>query len=199
MLLAAATETMLTTRLCEALPTECATARPPLAGSSAALRQRLLLTLLFLGTVGVPRTWDLRGYTTDGLALLTGRTRAYGYRFTEAFLSQVASCDGAQCLTDALARWTTQLWHAGDETPEQSRSLTCYIDGLSLPVYTDALIPRGLVVRARGRDQQKAHPGRWCLRCREDGFRYCPLERQHARRAPFLLGSQELVEVSSTS
>ena len=138
---------MLTTRLCEALPTECATARPPLAGSSAALRQRLLLTLLFLGAVGVPRTWDLRGYTADGLALLTGRTRAYGYRFTEAFLSQVAYCDGAECLTDALARWTTQLWHAGDETPEQSRSLTCYIDGHRKPVYTDALIPRGLVGR----------------------------------------------------
>jgi hypothetical protein len=147
LLLAAATETMLTTRLCEALPTECATARPPLAGSSAALRQRLLLTLLFLGAVGVPRTWDLRGYTADGLALLTGRTRAYGYRFTEAFLSQVAYCDGAECLTDALARWTTQLWHAGDETPEQSRSLTCYIDGHRKPVYTDALIPRGLVGR----------------------------------------------------
>jgi len=147
LLLAAATETMLTTRLCEALPTECATARPPLAGSSAALRQRLLLTLLFLGAVGLQRTWDLRGYTADGLALLTGRTRAYGYRFTEAFLSQVAYCDGAECLTDALARWTTQLWHAGDETPEQSRSLTCYIDGHRKPVYTDALIPRGLVGR----------------------------------------------------
>jgi hypothetical protein len=43
------------------------------------------LTLLFLGAVGIPRTWDLRGYTADGLALLTGRTRAYGYRCTEAF------------------------------------------------------------------------------------------------------------------
>ncbi len=138
---------MLITRLCETLPTECATARPPLVSSSAAVRQRLLLTLLFLGAVGLQRTWDLRGYTADGLALLSGRTRAYGYRFTEAFLSQVAYCDGAECLTDALARWTTQLWHAGDETPEQSRSLTCYIDGHRKPVYTDALIPRGLVGR----------------------------------------------------
>ena len=54
---------------------------------SAAVRRRLLLTLLFLGAVGIPRTWDLRGYTADGLALLTGRTRAYGYRYTETFLS----------------------------------------------------------------------------------------------------------------
>jgi len=28
------------------------------------------LTLLFLGAVGLSRTWDLRGYTADGLALL---------------------------------------------------------------------------------------------------------------------------------
>jgi hypothetical protein len=38
-----------------------------------------LLTLLFLGAVGLHRTWDLRGYTADGLALLTGRKRAYGF------------------------------------------------------------------------------------------------------------------------
>ncbi len=147
MLLAAATETRLITQLCEALPTECTPARPPLAASSAALRQRLLLTLLFLGAVGLQRTWDLRGYTADGLALLTGRTRAYGYRYTEAFLSQVAHAGGAERLTDALARCTTQLWHPGDEMPEQLRSLTCYIDGHRKPVYTDVLIPRGLVGR----------------------------------------------------
>ena len=75
MLLAAATETKLITQLCEALPTKSATARPPLVGSSAVLHQRLLLTLLFLGIVGLQRTWDLRDYTADGLALLTGRGR----------------------------------------------------------------------------------------------------------------------------
>lgn len=56
----------------------------------AAATETGLLTLLFLGAVGVPRTWDLRGYTADGLSLLTGRTRAYGYRYTEAFLSRGA-------------------------------------------------------------------------------------------------------------
>lgn len=147
LLLAAATETTLISQLCEALPTESATALPPLAGSSAALRQRLLLTLLFLGAVGLQRTWDLRGYTADGLALLTGRKRAYGYHYTEAFLSQVAHSDGAERLTDALARWTTQLWHPRDEAAEQPRSLTCYVDGHRKPVYTDVLIPRGLVGR----------------------------------------------------
>ncbi len=35
--------------------------------------QSLLLTLLFLGAVGVRRTWGLRSYTGTGLALLTGR------------------------------------------------------------------------------------------------------------------------------
>ena len=37
--------------------------------SSASLRM-LVLTLLFLGVVGLRRTWDLRGYTGDALALL---------------------------------------------------------------------------------------------------------------------------------
>ena len=147
MLLAAATETKLIADLCEALPTESTTTRPPLAGSSAALCRRLLLTLLFLGAVGLQRTWDLRGYTAAGLALLTGRKQAYGYRYTEAFLSQVAYADGAERLTDALARWTTQLWQPTEEQGERFTSLTCYIDGHRKPVYTDVCIPRGLVGR----------------------------------------------------
>jgi hypothetical protein len=121
--------------------------RPPLAGSSAVVRRRLLLTLLFLGAVGLHRTWDLRSYTGDGLALLSGRKRAYGYRYTEAFLSQVAHTDGAESLTDALARWTTDLWHPEAEEPDGSRSLTCYVDGHRKPVYSDVLIPRGLIGR----------------------------------------------------
>jgi hypothetical protein len=59
-LLAAATETGLLTQLERALPTAPAPARPPLAGSSTAVRRRLLLTMLFLGAVGLHRTWDLR-------------------------------------------------------------------------------------------------------------------------------------------
>jgi hypothetical protein len=111
------------------------------------VRQRLLLTLLFLGAVGLHRTWDLRSYTGDGLALLTGGKRAYGYRSTEAFLSQVAHAGGAEDFTDALARWTTQLWHAPDERAEPPSRLSYYVDGHRKPVYTDALIPRGLVGR----------------------------------------------------
>ena len=147
LLLAAAHETALTAQLAEALPTDQAEGRPPLVGRSPVVRQRLLLTLLFLGAVGLHRTWDLRGYTADGLALLTGRKRAYGYRYTEAFLSQVAHFDGAERLTDALAHWTRQLWHPLDETCESKSALTCYIDGHRKPVYSDMLIPRGLVGR----------------------------------------------------
>jgi len=147
LLLAAATETTLITHLCEALPSETVSARPPLAGSSADLRQRLVLTLLFMSAVGVQRTWDLRSYTADGLALLTGRKRAYGYQYTEAFLSQVAKASGAERWTDALAHWTTQLWHSPEEPSASKTALTCYIDGHRKPVYTDACIPRGLVGR----------------------------------------------------
>jgi len=147
LLLAAATETTLITHLCEALPSETVSARPPLAGSSADLRQRLVLTLLFMSAVGVERTWDLRSYTADGLALLTGRKRAYGYQYTEAFLSQLAKASGAELWTDALAHWTTQLWHSLEEPSQSRTALTCYIDGHRKPVYTDACIPRGLVGR----------------------------------------------------
>jgi len=81
-----------------------------------------MLTLLFLGAVGLQRTWDLRGYTADGLALLTSRTHAYGYRYTEAFLSQVARADGAERFTDLLACWATHLWHPTEELTEAEHS-----------------------------------------------------------------------------
>ena len=147
LLLAAANETGLLTQLEQALPIATAPVHPPLGGSSAAVHQRLLLTLLFLGAVGLHCTWDLRGYTADGLALLTGRKRAYGYRYTEAFLSQVAHFDGVERFTDALAQWTTRLWHSPNEICESKSALTCYVDGHRKPVYTDACIPRGLIGR----------------------------------------------------
>ena len=113
------------------------------------MRRRLLLTLLFLGAVGLQRTWDLRGYTADGLALLTGRMRAYGYRYTETFLSQIARADGAERFTDALACWATQLWHPTKDPGEAEHpyALTCYVDGHRKPVYSEVLIPRGLIGR----------------------------------------------------
>jgi hypothetical protein len=88
--------------------------------ASPAVRRRLLLTLLFLGAVGLQRMWDLRGYTADGLALLTGRMRAYGYRYTEAFLSRVARTDGAERFTDTLACWATRVFHPTEDPGELS-------------------------------------------------------------------------------
>lgn len=92
------------------------------------------------------RTWDLRGYTGDGLALLTGRERAYGYRHVERFLSGLAHAGVAGPLTDALAAWTTALWRP----PSPSAAVppaTFYIDGHRKAVYSDRLIPRGIVAR----------------------------------------------------
>lgn len=76
--------------------------------------------------MGLSRIWDLRGYVADGLALLTGRTRAHSYRYTELFLSQVARANGSDRLTDALASWTMYLWHAPEEGTEQPQALTYY-------------------------------------------------------------------------
>src|SRR5205823_1591057 len=108
LLLAAAAATGLVDVLLAALPPPAGRRR--LARSAALTRRRLLTTLLFLGAVGLRRTWDLRGYTGDGLALLTGCQRAYGYRHAERFLAEVAQGAGAAALTDALAAWTAALW-----------------------------------------------------------------------------------------
>ena len=93
----------------------------------------LVLTLLFLGVVGLPRTWDLRGYTGDALALLTGRKRAYGYFHTERLLSQMAQANQAETLTDALAVWTAQLWRPPAQE-HLGQSAAFYIDGHRKPV-----------------------------------------------------------------
>src|ERR1700694_5970127 len=72
--------------------------------------RRQLLTLLFLEAVGLRRTWDLRGYTGQALALLTGRRLAYGYRHIERFLAELAQVGADEMLTQALASWTASLW-----------------------------------------------------------------------------------------
>ena len=144
LLLAGAQESALLPALEQALPLRrpADTARSVPANPTA--RRQSLLTLLFLGVVGVRRTWELRGYVGSGLALLSGRARAYGYRAAERFLSAVAARGGAETLTDALGAWTTRVWPlslGGAERP------TFYIDGHRKAVYSDALIPRGLVAR----------------------------------------------------
>ena len=106
----------------------------------------LVLTLLFLGAVGLRRTWDLRGYTGDALTLLTGRKRAYGYCHTERLLSLMAQANQAELLSDALAAWAAKLWHPPAQR-HLDKSAAYYIDGHRKPVYSEALIPRGLVGR----------------------------------------------------
>jgi len=51
-----------------------------LAHSQPATLHRQLFTLLFLEAVGLRRTWDLRGYSGQALALLTNRRLSYSYR-----------------------------------------------------------------------------------------------------------------------
>jgi len=106
-----------------------------------------VLTLLFLEAVGLRRTWDLRGYTGDALALLTGRRLAYGYRHTERFLAELAHMRADEMLTDALARWTATLWKLQQCVVNGLVPPVFYIDGHRKAVYMDHLIPRGLVGR----------------------------------------------------
>lgn len=145
-MLAAANETGLLERLDAALPLASSTCPARLAHSTRVSRERLLLTLLFLNAVGLRRTWDLRDYTGAGLALLTRRQRAYSYRHTERFLAQVARAGGDEALTDGLAAWTAKLWPSAAPEPGQPPPVF-YLDGHKKPVYTDHLIPRGLIGR----------------------------------------------------
>lgn len=133
------------------LETALASCEPPttrsLLSSSPQCRRQLLLTLLFLPMSGLRRTHDLRGYTGDALAVVTGRRRAYGYCHTERFLSQLAKAKGSEALTIALGSWTTHLWEAGCLNTEEEAAPCLYIDGHRKPVYSECLIPRGLIGR----------------------------------------------------
>jgi hypothetical protein len=125
LLLAAAQQTELLPRLQAALsPNLLATDLPlRLSHSQPATLRRQLLTLLFLEAVGLRRTWDLRGYTGQALALLTNRHRAYSYRHTERFLAELASVGADAPLTEALACWTASLWEREPQERDDSVSV----------------------------------------------------------------------------
>jgi hypothetical protein len=117
--------------------------QPPAQGLSQPQRN-LLLTLLFLNAVGLHRPWDLRTYTGSALGLLTGRPQPYSYRHVERFLRLLATADADEAFTAALAEWTSTLWQIKASSQEGS-SPHVYVDGHRKAVYTDTLIPRGLI------------------------------------------------------
>jgi transposase len=125
---------------------------PGLGPPNPAVVERLVRTLLFLPVAGLARTWDLRGYTATMLARLSGRPRAYSQRYTERFLARLAHAGAAECLTEVMARWTWSLWQTEHpEARQPSAPAIYYIDGLSLAVYSDVLVPRGPVGRLDGK------------------------------------------------
>ena len=147
LLLAAAHETGLLCKLQTAIAScEPTAARSLLSSSPHCLRQ-LMLTLLFFPLGGLHRTHDLRSYTGNALAVVTGRHRAYGYCHTERFLSQLAKTKGSEALTTTLGSWTTHLWEEGFQDAGEEALPCFYIDGHRKPVYADCLIPRGLIGR----------------------------------------------------
>jgi len=148
LLLAAANATGLLSQLEEVLPMKphSLCVPEPLPQQHFLPQRSLLLTLLFLPVVGLRRFWELRSYTGRELALLTGRAHPYSYRHTERFLLQLCATQADQALTEALARWTAAVWQVGERSREASSSYF-YVDGHRKPVYTETLIPRGLIGR----------------------------------------------------
>jgi hypothetical protein len=59
----------------------------------------------------------------------------------------LARADGAEALTTALGKWTAHLWPSCTQDDEEQPACF-YIDGHRKPVYTDCLLPRGLVGRS---------------------------------------------------
>jgi len=113
---------------------------------------RLLRTLLFLPVAGLARTWDLRSYTGTMLASLSGRERAYSQGYTERFLARLAQVGAAECLTEAMARWTWSLWQVAQPSTEQpSPPAVFYVDGHRKAVYSAVLVPRGPVGKLDGK------------------------------------------------
>jgi len=104
-------------------------------------RHQLLRTLLFMPVVKQFKPYDLRSYSGDALALLSGRKRAFGYIHTERFLSQLAcSSQFATVLTKTMAKWTAELWQHNEE-------ICYYVDSHRKAVYSDVRLPRGLIGR----------------------------------------------------
>ncbi len=149
LLLAAAHETELLSQLETALPMKQpkAPVQEPAPQRLFQPQLNLLLTLLFLNAVGLQRPWDLCSYTGSELALLSRRPRPYSYRHTERFLSTLATANADEAFTTALARWTSTLWRVQARSQEAS-SPHFYVDGHRKAVYTDTLIPRGLIGRS---------------------------------------------------
>src|SRR5258708_13397973 len=101
-----------------------------------------MITRLFMNALEVKRPWDLRGYSGDGLALLTGRKRAFGYEYIERYLTRLAQSGTDEPLTEALVKWTFRLWQVAEQD-------TFSVDGHKKAVYIYQLIPLGLVGRRR--------------------------------------------------
>ncbi len=146
LLLAAAHETAL---LCQLEAAVLASQDNPKGPQPPAQRlpqpqRNLLLTLVFLNAVGLQRPWDLRTYTGSELGVLTGRPQPYSYRHVERFLRILATANADEAFTAALARWTSTLWQVKARS-QGATSPHVYVDGHRKPVYTDTLIPRGLI------------------------------------------------------
>jgi hypothetical protein len=103
-------------------------------------QQQLLQTLLFMPAVQVYRSYDLRSYSGDGLALLSERSRAFGYVHSERFLSQLARSGASETSTDSLSAWSSDLWHPNEDS-------LYYVDGHHKPVHSRLRLPRGLIGR----------------------------------------------------
>jgi hypothetical protein len=152
LLLAAAQQTGLLSKLVMALMQLADPTIPGLSPPNAAVVARLLLTLLFLPVAGLARTWDLRSYTGTMLAVVTGRERAYSQRYTERFLARLAHAGAAERLTEVVAKWTWSLWQTEQLSSDQPDApAVFYVDGHRKAVYSDVLVPRGPVGKLGGK------------------------------------------------
>ena len=128
LLLAAAQETELLSRLETALTSNLSTSDPSLRvaqSQPATLRCSLAHTPLPAGCRTPDEPGICAGYTGQALALLTGRHRAYGYRHTERFLAELA-CVGADAFSHRSAR-TLDSFALGAKATGEREPCSCLL------------------------------------------------------------------------
>lgn len=81
--------------------------------SSQTTRERHLLTLMVMPTLGLFKPYALNDYSGTALRLLTGRHRPYSADEMEHFILSCTRVGWTEPLTADIAGWATQLWAPG--------------------------------------------------------------------------------------
>ena len=108
--------------------------------SSQTTRERHLLTLMVMPTLGLFKPYALNDYSGTALRLLTGRHRPYSADEMEHFILSCTRVGWTEPLTADVAGWATQLWAPGVPQATPATSLRSSAGPLSLGIVLDRTV-----------------------------------------------------------